>query len=105
MHLQSRRLAPAARALDRAVTLWPEYAGALFLRGFVCAALGDVDKAADSYRRLTALQPQNGRAHCELGNVLLRAGRCAEAREAFARARAAGFALPPAARVLLDGPE
>jgi tetratricopeptide (TPR) repeat protein len=61
-------------------------AAAAFREGTAAQQRGDLERAADAYRRAIALAPQFAEAHANLGAVLARAGRYEEAVAAYARA-------------------
>jgi tetratricopeptide (TPR) repeat protein len=51
---------------------------------------GKVEEAIAAYRSVTEAKPEDGRAWMGLGHALIKAGRFADARDAYARARVAG---------------
>jgi serine/threonine-protein kinase len=76
----------AGRRADAAV--------ALYNLGLVLRAAGRAEEAADAYRRALCLRPDYAWAHCDLGHVLRRQGRLAEALACLERGHALGSAAP-----------
>src|ERR1700733_9329818 len=64
----------------------PHSAGIWRRRGDAELAAGDCTAAADSYRRAIAIEPDNPRAHNNLGQALMRLERRAEAIASYRRA-------------------
>lgn len=80
-----RDLARARKALDTALVLVPDYAGALAAKGQMLAELprwigGDRDEAVRLLRRAVTVEPEDPRMRLMLANALQAAGRREEAR-------------------------
>lgn len=76
----------AEARLDSWLAAHPADARALFDAGYVADAQNRLDDAAALYRRAVAANPQSFEAHVELGMVLARQGKLAEARPELAAA-------------------
>ena len=63
-------------------------AAALFREGAAAQQRGELERAAEAYRRAIALEPRFAEAHANLGAVLARPGRYEEAVAAYGRALA-----------------
>ena len=81
-------LEAAARDLDDAVSLAPEWAAAHFERGKLWLRRDDMDQAAASFQRAAEAMPQFGPAWANLGATLGELDRPDEALRAFERAAA-----------------
>ena len=79
-------LTQARAAADRALEAAPHSGRALKARGLVAAAAGDLDTAADYYRRAIAAQPSEYAAEINLGEVLEIQGDLAAALTHYERA-------------------
>jgi tetratricopeptide (TPR) repeat protein len=79
------------RAYEAALDRWPEHTLVLFLAASREYALGELEQAAATYRRLLEIDPQHTAARNNLANILLEKG-CVEeaAREANAALRTNG---------------
>jgi Flp pilus assembly protein TadD len=73
------RLEEGERLLDRVLELWPDTSAALYEKGVLRARRGDLEAAADLFRRAVRLNPWHGRAQADLGIALHRLGRVEEA--------------------------
>lgn len=76
----------AIAALDEALDLRPAFPAALRKLGHLHVARKSFDGAADAFRRLVALEPQDAGAHVKLAQSLVHEGAVAEAEGWFARA-------------------
>ena len=74
----------------------PDTSGKLIDVGFAQEQLDEVDAAAGSYRGALRLDPASGIAHSNLGALLTKQGKLAEAEEHLSRALAAAPAPPTA---------
>jgi predicted TPR repeat methyltransferase len=92
--LRSEQIEAAENALQALLRRWPEQPDALHFLGVVRHTQGRVDEAVGLIRRALALDPRQAGAWNNLGNVLLHAGRGADAAQAYERA--AGQAESPA---------
>jgi tetratricopeptide (TPR) repeat protein len=76
------RLAEAEAEYRTLIRLQPEFADAAYYNlGTVLEAQGKLDDAQAAYREALRLCPEFPEAHCNLGSLLLRSGRYAEALE------------------------
>ena len=73
------RLEEGERDLDRVLALWPDTSAALYEKGVLRARQGDLDGAAENFRKAVHLNPWHGRAQADLGIALYRLGRVEEA--------------------------
>lgn len=64
----------ASQALDRALQLNPNLAGALVEKGSILAGQSEWSKATDLFRRAVTASPDDAPAHLWLGDMLLRTG-------------------------------
>ncbi|HEX2450852.1 MAG TPA: tetratricopeptide repeat protein [Gemmatimonadales bacterium] len=80
----------AVLALDDGLARQPDHIELLLARGRAHGQERQYDAAEADLRRVMRLQPAQAAAHFELGLILVRRGRAAEAAEAFARAVALG---------------
>jgi tetratricopeptide (TPR) repeat protein len=86
----------AARDLDEAIALAPEWAAAHYERGKLWLRADDMEKAAQSFQRAADLLPSFGPAWGNLGGTLGELDRPQEALAAFERALALDPASPQA---------
>jgi cytochrome c-type biogenesis protein CcmH/NrfG len=82
----SRYVKEAAEALEKAVSLSPNYANAHFELGRAYARLGKDQDAINSYREAAALQPASGRFKNQLALQLMKAGQREEGSKLLAEA-------------------
>lgn len=68
-HLERSRHHDALAALEKALELDSALAESLVLRGTILARMDRLDEAAETWRRVLALEPQANRAHQYLGNI------------------------------------
>ena len=86
--MEVNNLEAAARDLDEALALAPEWAAAHFERGKLWLRSDDMERAAESFRAAAARMPRFGPAWANLGATLGELDRTAEALEAFEHALA-----------------
>jgi tetratricopeptide (TPR) repeat protein len=60
-----------------------EYGELLNRRGIYLAQIGNATAARDCFKKLVALQPNNGQAHANLGRAYVEEGNCTQALEEF----------------------
>ncbi len=93
--LQMHRYSSARSLLDAAALYNPNDVATLSLRGSVLLELGQWEEAANVFRKVTALDGDNGAAHFGLGRALtalrLSEAMCSEALSAFSRAMRLGI--------------
>jgi tetratricopeptide (TPR) repeat protein len=82
----ARRLPEALSAVQGLLSTYPDAPLLLNILGAIHAGLGDLDAAADSYRRALRLRPDVADTHFHLGNVLAVKGDRAGALAAFDKA-------------------
>ncbi len=68
----------AAKAIDRALTIDPDYTLAHFAHGHVLFMRGDLDGALGEYQRVIASNPSDAWSHARIGLVMLALGRLEE---------------------------
>jgi tetratricopeptide (TPR) repeat protein len=76
----------ALHAVDRAITLKPDYADAFVNRGNVLQALERFDEALESYDRAIALKPNSEKSWNNRGNVLRHLNRLIDALSCYQKA-------------------
>lgn len=81
--------------LNAAAAAAPDYADVWSALGNVYLWSGQPARAADAYRRLVALRPQDADAHVALARALRDAGDANGSRAEFEKARSLGAAVPP----------
>lgn len=79
VRIRSRQIKEAQAAADRALTLAPESAEALYLRGTVSHVQGDIAAALASYDKALRVQPTHTEALVSRAGMLLDAGRLQDA--------------------------
>jgi tetratricopeptide (TPR) repeat protein len=80
-------LEAAARDLDEAIALAPDWGAAHFERGKLCLRRDDMGRASESFRAAAERLPRFGPAWANLGATLGELDRTAEALAAFSRAQ------------------
>jgi tetratricopeptide (TPR) repeat protein len=80
-YLETRQLAQALEALQRAVRAAPENSMAHYLLGTAWGSSGNLERARDSYRRALELEPRHGKAE----EFLIRTESLLESREHYRR--------------------
>lgn len=65
----------AKKVIDEGLALDAQTAGLLYAKGNLCCAREEYDAAAESFRRVIAIEPKHAEAHFNLGNVYRRQGR------------------------------
>jgi tetratricopeptide (TPR) repeat protein len=86
--MENNDLAAAARDLDEALAIAPEWAAAHYERGKLWLRSDDMERASEAFGRAAALMPTLGAAWANLGATFGELDRPAEALRAFERARA-----------------
>ena len=106
VNLRMGRSGDAAEYLDRAVALAPDNARFLSDLAMAESLTRQYARAIETYRRVIALQPQNGRAHFNLAVLLARGDEAAraEAQKMYDRARELGEPADPAIEARLKAP-
>ncbi len=102
VHLATRRFGPARQALEAALALNPRVARAHNALGVVAAETGRPEDAIAHWKRAVELEPSSFDTLFNLGSVLVKSGRGAEARpylERFAREAPPALYAPDVARV------
>jgi protein O-GlcNAc transferase len=87
-NLSSGRYNDAAAALQRAVNLQADFAGAYRSLGLAALQLGEFSRAYQSWRAATALDPKDVKSKYYLGRLLLQADKPARAAEWLRKAAA-----------------
>jgi tetratricopeptide (TPR) repeat protein len=88
----------AAARLEDIVRRWPHDAFMWYDLGNARRDLGDVGGAEAAFRKSISLDPQLAESHCNLGSLLGREGRFAEAVEFLTRGHELGMALRKAGK-------
>jgi len=89
--LRKRRYQSAAEKIDRALSIAPDFADALYARGVIYLQENDLAHARESFEKAVAFNPQLGDAHIGLGSALTRQGHFEPAIECLTK----GLALSP----------
>ena len=84
--MRSNRLNEAKALFTQLCTSNPEDAESWYVLSSINGMLGHIDEAGDCCRKVIALQPNHGEAHCNLGNVLSYQGKHDEAIAHYQRA-------------------
>lgn len=106
VNLRMGRSGDAAEYLDRAVALAPDNARFLSDLAMAESLTRQYARAIETYRRVIALQPRNGRAHFNLAVLLARGDEAsrAEAQKMYDRARELGEPADPGIEARLKAP-